>query len=104
MWPFSSRPRKGDRYIVTTGFVANVITTWRAPFSGGSEKELPLKLQFVIDQDPRHAMSAVVAVPEPYKDWEVTLVDESDLRTDNYDGYYLVIPMKSLRQNCMQIS
>ena len=96
------RPTKGDRYIVRTAFVGPVLTSWRAPFTGGSESLLPVGLEFVIDSDTDaldHA-TAATARPDPYAEWERKLVSQADRDADKYDGYYLVVPFDILAANC----
>jgi hypothetical protein len=100
----SSRIKKGDRYVVDTPFRALVPTTWRAPFTGGSEKTLPTSLQFIVDFDPPSSATAVSASAEPYEQWERILVDAEDLRADKYGGYYLVISFASLKEHCRRLS
>ena len=97
-------PRKGERYIVHTGFVAGVLITWQAPFTSGDEKALPVGLQFVIEIEPPPGATAAVALPDPYVEWERKLVNQEDWGADKYGGYYLSIPFDLIAANCSVVS
>ncbi len=102
LW-FRRRPRKGERYEVVKPFVAGVLTMWKAPFTGGDEKTLPVGLRFVVTYDPPASATAISADAEPYAEWEEKLVDVSDRSKDNYSSFYLVISFKAVRSNCKRV-
>jgi hypothetical protein len=95
--------RKGDRYEVTEGFIAHVLTMWKAPFTGGYEKSVPPGLKFVIAIDPPASASAVSATAEPPSEWEKILVDPKDRADPKYNGYYLTIPFEHVEKRCVRL-
>ncbi len=98
------RPKKGERYVVKIGFDAYVLTSWRAPFTGGKEACLPNGLEFTISDDPPAEATAVAALPLPYDQWELLLVDEQDRAAEKYGGYYLVVSFDALAEKCSRVS
>ena len=98
-----SRPRKGDRFVVTKDFRTVVLIHWRAPMTTGHEQTVPAGFAFAIDIDPPPSATAAVAIPDRYADWERTLVREADLVADKYGGYSLSISFDDLRSNCSRI-
>ncbi len=97
------RPRKGDRYAVTTAFTTILLVQFFAPFTGGNEQTLPAGLLFVIDHDAVDSAKGVAAIPEPYADWEPALVSDVDRKTEKYAGYYLVIKFDDLEKFCEKV-
>jgi hypothetical protein len=93
-------PKKGERYIVRTEFVALVLINWRAPMTSGDEKSLPVGLEFVIDADPLPHSTGAAARPDPYEVWESKLLSQADRDSEKYGGYYLVIKFDQLFANC----
>lgn len=100
----SKRPRRGERFEVIEPFTAGVLTTWKAPFTGGYEKVLPRGLRFVVSQEPPQSANAVAADPEPALQWEQQLVDEEDRSHPKYGGYYLVVGFDKLQTHCMTVT
>jgi hypothetical protein len=98
------RPKRGERYVVERPFEAIVLTHWRAPFTGGSEKTLPRGLEFIIAHDPPEKATAAKSDAAKPDEWEELLVDEADRSADNYDGYSLTIPFERLRLNCSRLA
>jgi hypothetical protein len=98
------RPQKGDRFIVSTEFVATVMTTWEAPYTGGTKKQLPKSLPFIIGDDPVPSATAAMALPVPYEQWEPILVPEEDLAHPKYSSYYLAISFDDLAMHCRPIT
>jgi hypothetical protein len=99
----SNRPQKGERYEVTEAFTANVLTMWKAPFTGGYEKQLPSGLRFAIIYEPPPSATAVSADAEPYLEWEKVLVENEDRNHPKYNGYYLIIPFDRLASFCTKL-
>lgn len=99
----STRPKKGERYQVKNAFTASVLTSWKAPFTGGAERTIPSGLRFVVAHDPPLAATAIAADVEPASEWEATLVAAEDLRDPKYGGYYLVIPFERVAIDCTLI-
>jgi hypothetical protein len=97
------RYRKGDRYQVTEAFTAGVLTTWKAPFTGGYEKIIPPGLKFVVHSDPPTSATAVSADAEPVSECEPLLVEASDRAKPKYNGYYLVIPFECIEKHCVRL-
>src|ERR1700722_4445164 len=100
----SIQHKKGDQYVVENPFSAYILMTWRAPFTGGSQKVLPAGLRFDVIHDPPELATAVAASPEPYEEWQSVLVDADDLNAPKYNGYYLVVSFLSLEQFCRRLS
>jgi hypothetical protein len=73
---------------------------WKAPSTGGDERELPEGLEFVVDHDPLPNAKGVAALPDPYADWESKLVSPTDLSDQKYNGYYFVVSFGHLRDDC----
>jgi len=97
------RYKKGDRYEVREGFTAYVLTTWKAPFTGGYEKVIPQGLKFVVAFDPPASGSAVAADAEPCSEWEALLVEAEDRADPKYSGYYLSIPFERVEKHCVRL-
>ena len=98
------RPLKGEHYVVQSRCTAFVLTMWRAPFTGGYETSLPPGLKFLVTEHPADSATASAARPEPYADWEVTLVEQRDLTAENYNGYYIVVPFDQVAANCVLVA
>lgn len=94
------KPKLGERYIVEQPFEAGVLTHWRAPFTGGSNRTLPRGLEFIVAYDPPEEATAVSGDPTRPHEWESILVEEADRSADKYAGYSLVIQFEHLRANC----
>ncbi len=97
------RYRNGDRYQVTEGFPARVLTMWKGPFTGGYEKIIPPGLKFVVKIDPPASASAVAADAEPFSEWETLLVEAGDRADPKYNGYYLSIPFEYVEKYCVRL-
>ena len=97
------RPQAGWRYVITMGFGATVMTHWAAPFTSGEHKFLPKGLEFVILEEPPKSAKAVGARPEPYEQWEATLVSEDDRKEPKYAGCSLSIPLVHLAKRCTRV-
>ena len=98
------RPRKGDRYVVTSACPAIVLVQFFAPFTGGEERVLPPGLRFVLDHDPGRTATGVGAKPEPYEAWEAKLVPDEDRAAEKYAGYHLVIRLSDLATLCEKLA
>jgi len=92
--------KKGDRYRVSVAFAVHVLTMWKAPFTSGYERTLPVGLAFIIDNDPYPKSTGVSALPDPYGKWELELVSQTDLSEEKYNGYYFVVSYDQLQNNC----
>ncbi len=99
-----TKPRRGERYIVEEPIDATILTHWRAPFTGGSEKTLPRGLEFVVAYDPPEQATAVSCDPADPRAWESLLVDEPDILADKYAGYSLTIRFEDLRTRCSRLA
>jgi hypothetical protein len=98
------RPRKGERYAVRSPFLGLVLTSWKAPVTGGDERTLPAGLEFVVLDDPPEMATAASGRADPYKFWERQLVSPKDRRHFQYGGYYLVISFDKLAAHCERLS
>ena len=96
-------PKAGERYIIREPFEAGVLTHWRAPFTGGSQRVLPRGLEFRVAFDPSEVANAVSAEPTSPQDWEPVLVEETDRSADKYAGYSLVIQFEDLSAYCDRV-
>ncbi len=97
-------PSMGDRYRVEESFTTVVATHWRAPFSGGDEKSLPVGLEFVVSNESLPEATAIYATPDPYSDWEKILVDSETRNSAKYDGYSLGIFLDDLEKYCVRVA
>ena len=77
---------------------------WKAPFTGGYEKTIPLGLQFVVAFEPPASATAVIADAEPYSDWEKFLVDAKDRADPKFNGYYFSIPFDQIERHCTRVT
>jgi hypothetical protein len=99
--PEIRRPKKGEKFEVIEPFLAYVLTLWKAPFTGGYERELPRGLRFIVSRDPPPSANSVAAEAKATAQWESVLVEERDRNAQKYDGYYLVIKFENLEANCI---
>ena len=96
----SEQPSRGDRYVVNSEFEAIVLTQWFSPFTGGSERQLPAGIEFIVVADPPETATAISARPVLPERWEVLLVDEQERTAEKYAGYSLVISLDFLKAYC----
>jgi hypothetical protein len=99
----SSRPQKGERYVVERPFEAGVAVQWKAPFTSGHTTTLPAGLEFVVDIDPPVPATSVIAIPQPYTRWEEEFVDQNDREDGKYGGYHLSVPIDLIAANCVRL-
>lgn len=95
-------PRKGEVYRVEQAFTGLVLTSWRAPFTGGGEKILPVGLRFEVTRDPPPGATGISANPQPYSEWEQRLVNADDREAEKYGGYSLVVTFEQMRRHCVR--
>lgn len=99
-----SRPRRGERYVVTDALETIALTHWKAPFTGGERVQAVPGLEFVVDRDPPDEAIAVVAAPVDYARWERLLVSDEDRTHPQYDGYSLSIRIDKLASHCRPVA
>jgi hypothetical protein len=83
--------RKGPRFRVRKDLVTNVLTTWKAPFTGGAPCTLPAGTILIADHVQITTAPGFACVPEAYEDLEGVLVPAEDRAHPKYNGYYLVL-------------
>lgn len=92
---------KGQLYVAKEDLEIICMTSWSAPFTGGSDRILPKGEKFRILNDPRAGATAVYCEPVRYKELHKHMVLFSDrLKFWIYRGYYLCINIKEIHNKC----
>jgi len=81
--------RKGERFVVEHETPVEVMTHWRAPFTGGNSATLPAGTVVVASYDQSSDAPGFNCIPEDYERLETALVPEADRTAAKYDGYSL---------------
>ena len=77
------------------------MTSWAAPFTGGYPRTLPADEIIVVTHDPPANATAVYCDPERYRALHTLMVPWRDrLQFWIYRGYYLCVPLETLRVDC----
>jgi hypothetical protein len=96
--------KKGDRFRSSRSISVLALTSWKAAFTGGNERSLPVGETFSVLHDPPESATAAMCLPERYDDLHDHFVPAEDRSAASYAGYYLVIPLRDIEAFCEQLS
>ena len=95
--------REGERYRTKKPLKVIALTSWRAPFTGGSEGVLPQGEEFVVLNDPIEGATAVCCEPVRYEAMHSIFVHEQERRDPRYRGYHLSIDLGVIEKECERV-
>ena len=96
--------RRGERYRSVTDLTMTVMTSWSAPYTGGSEAILPAGEIFAVLNDPPAQATAVYCRPDNYRRLHKRYVRWQDRWHPFYRGYYLAIRLEQIAAHCELLS
>src|SRR5258708_16398151 len=88
--------RRGEHYRSVTDVTMTVMTSWSAPYTGGSEAILPAGETFAVLNDPPAQATAVYCRPDNYPRLHKRYVRSQDLCHPFYRGYYPTVLLEQI--------
>lgn len=97
--------RKGCRFRSRRPTPVTCLTSWATPFTGGYDRVLPAGEILVVANDPPAGATAVYCDPARYRALHARMVPWRDrLNLLFYRGYYLCVPIETLRTEFEPVS
>lgn len=94
---------EGDRYSPNKSLEVIAMTSWAAPYTGGSDGILPAGEEFTVSHPPREGATAVYCDPVNYDKLHAHFVPVRDRKNRRYSGYYLCVPIEHILADCTRI-
>jgi hypothetical protein len=96
--------KQGERFVAARDIEVNVMTHWRAPFTGGNRATLPAGTVVAARFDQNPEAPGFTCAPEDYERLEPILVPAEDRRADNYGGYSISFVLDDIGTNIEPLS